>query len=141
MQNSVTINSNEPICVNIGCEQPETGLKKMVIAISQISTADPSLTLLENNTSLDFDKIYEVSRISEGTYRLRYDSQDSSLFEKIYSDISASHFGFNRIFVLDSIAKNECIEVYINSYRVDNNIVNIADGILRKNIITIYVNE
>jgi len=140
MSNKVIINSNHPINVNIGTEQ-ETSLKKMIICVTQTSTSAPVLELLENNSSLSFNNINNIIRLSEGSYEFYYQTTEIDLFDKLFVDISNKGMGFKNIKIYNAIEKGGVVQFAFSSFLLNNGTLERSDSIIEKNIITIYINE
>lgn len=124
---------------NSGSGESSTGAKKLIMGITQVGTAVPSLTLLENTSSLDFNTV-NVFRQSEGQYGLSFSSTDSALTEKLFPNIGAPKrdAGPSSIELEDLTGKGGFIDVFIvtkDSLGLTN------DNLLVNTVITIYESE
>lgn len=116
-----------------------SGSKKLIIGMTQVGTAVPSLTLLENTSSLDFNTV-TVTRTAEGQYKLGFASTDNVLFEKLFPDIGAPKrdAGPSSIELENLTDKGGIIEAFI----VTKDALGLTnDNLLVSTVVTIYESE
>jgi len=111
-------------------------LKEMNISVTQVGTSAPTLTLINNNSSLNFDNIITTIRLSEGSYEFGYSTSDNDLFDKIFLEIKGL---VSEVSLLNGIEKGNVIVFGIRSYDLNSN--SFQDNIFNNNLLTIYVNE
>ena len=98
------------------------------------------LTLISNNTSLD-ENDFTTERFQQGGYNLLYQTTDTSLFDKIFTQLSQSKSNVLTTFdKSNEIAKSSIIRFGITTYDAVNTQQRIDNG-LQDNLLIINVNE
>jgi hypothetical protein len=128
----------------VGGGTSNTGLKKMVISITQISDSIPSITLLENNTSIDFSDL-SIERSGVGIFYLRFNTTDISYLGKLFNDSVNARFSndgsvCNVYYEEGGILKGDGLFWGIYTSTVGSEF-SYRDGLLENSLFTIYVNE
>lgn len=119
-----------------------TGLKKMIISITQLSTGAPSLILLENNTSINFSDI-SATRQTAGRYAISFNTTDTSYVGKLFNgpiNIPTTGAVSNVSYEEGGIAKGQGLfwEIFTGN---TGSSFSLSDNLLANSLFTIYVNE
>jgi len=120
-------------------EVSSPGAKKIIMGMTQLGTGAPTVTLLENTSSLDFDNVV-ITRFSEGQYRLSFPTTDATLFGKLFPNIGAPKrdAGPSSIELENLTGKTGVIDAIIvtkDSLGLSN------DNLLVSTVVTIYESE
>ncbi len=110
-------------------------LKQMIISVSQSGSSAPSLTLIKNNTSLDFDNM-TTNRSIPGFYSIEYPTSDTTLSSKLSLSLPTST---STTGITDGTPKGGPITFQFQVYNLASG--SALDNLLSNDLLIIYVNE